>query len=83
MKGDPKMTFNPFYADLIGRELIKSRMQEAEQERLIKQAAGWDPGLAGKLLIILQARWNKFWPRLSRRKEFIPLSQVPRKSTSL
>lgn len=77
------MTFNPFYADLIGRELIKSRMGEAEQERLIKQAAGWNPGWARKLLIILQTHWNKYWPRFSRRKGFIPLSQVPRKSTSL
>jgi len=83
MKGEIEMTFNPNYAELLGRELQRDRMREAERERLIKQVSGWNPGLIGKVLIILQERWSKFWSRVIGRKTYIPISRIPKNSPSL
>ena len=83
MKGENEMTFNSNYAELLGRELQRDRMQEAERERLIKQVSGWNPSHAEKTLIILQDRWSRFWSRVTGRKSYIPISQVPKKSPSI
>jgi hypothetical protein len=83
MRGEIEMTFNANYAELLGRELQRDRMREAERERLIRQVSGWNPGLAGKLLIVLQEHWSKFWSRVSRKKGYIPISQLPKNSPSI
>jgi hypothetical protein len=79
MKGENKMTFNPSYAELLGKELERNRMREAERERLIHKATAWKPPLRRKVYVILRARWEDFWQT----KKYPPISQVPKKSTSI
>ena len=83
MKGENEMTFKFNYAELLGRELQRDRMQEAERERLIKRVSGWNPSLAEIILINLEDRWSRFWSRVTGRKSYIPISQVPKKSSSI
>jgi hypothetical protein len=83
MRGGNEMTFNSNYAELLGRELQRERMREADRERLIKEVSGWNPGLVGKLLIVLQDRWTKFWSRTARKKTYIPVSGEPKNYLSL
>jgi len=77
------MTFNFNYAELLGREMQKDRMREAEKERLIKQVAGLNPPMTGKLFVIMRSRWSRFWIKKFKKIGFIPVSQVPKNSHSL
>ena len=77
------MTFNPSYAELLGRELQKDRMREAERQRLIDQAVGWNPGPIGKLLIIIRSRWSKFRKPDFVKIGYVPITKLPKKSPSL
>jgi len=77
------MTFNPGYAELLGKELEMQRMREAEKERLIRKATAWNPQLSRKLKVIIQSRWNDFWASRRKDRQFIPISHVPEKSPSL
>ncbi|TFG49800.1 MAG: hypothetical protein E4H33_01530 [Anaerolineales bacterium] len=83
MKGDEKMTFNPSYAELLGKELQRNRMHEAERERLIRKAAAWNPSLSRKLSVIFRSYWDEFWSNEKRGSKYIPISHVPKKSPSL
>ena len=80
MKGEIEMTFNPSYAELLGKELQRDRMREAQRERLIRKSAGWNPGLVGKLLIIMRSYWSRFWNRLFKKMGYIPISSLPKDS---
>ena len=82
MKGETEMTFNPSYAELLGRELQRQRRREADRERLIREAAGWNPSPLSKSLLILRSRWSRFWSRIIRKKVYIPLSPNPKNSLS-
>lgn len=81
MKGENEMTFNPEYAQLLGAELQRNRMREAEKERLVRQVSRYEPSLAKKILVILRARWSDLWDGDSH--QFPPVSQLPKKSTTL
>jgi hypothetical protein len=83
MKGDAKMTINFYNPQILGRELQRDRMREAEQERLIKQVSGWNPSTTAKLFPIVGSYWKNFWSRVFRKGVYIPLSQLPKNSTSL
>jgi len=83
MKGENKMTFNPSYAELLGKELQRDRMREAERERLITQATACNPPLSRKLSVILRSRWQNFWTSTGKDKKYPPISQVPKSSHSL
>jgi len=83
MKGDEKMTFNANYAELLGRELQRNRMREAEKERLIRKASALNPPLSRKLNLILRSRWQNYWSRKAKKKKYIPIHQVSKKSPSL
>lgn len=73
------MTFNPSYAELLGREMERQRMREAEKERLIRKAAAWSPPLTRKIYVILRARWEDLWQS----KRYPPIAHTPKKSTSI
>jgi len=77
------MTINFYNAEMLGKELQKDRLWEAEHERLIKVAAGWNPSPAKKLLLIFRTRLNDLSPQVFKKKGFIPLSQVPKNSPSM
>ena len=77
------MTFNPGYAELLGKELEMQRMREAEKERLIRKATAWNPPLSRKLKVIIQSQWHDFWASRRKDGQFIPISHVPKKSPSL
>jgi hypothetical protein len=77
------MTFNPSYAELLGKELQRERLREAERERLIKEIAGSNPALRGFLLINLQSRWNEYWSKVSRNKTFVSITKTPKNSPSI
>lgn len=77
------MTFNPSYADLLGKELQMQRMREAEKERLIRKATAWNPPLPRKISVILLSRWQELWARRRKIRQYIPISRVPKKSPSL
>lgn len=83
MKGENKMTFNPSYAELLGKELQRDRMREAKRERLINQATAWNPSLSRKLSVILRSRWHDFWTSLKKDKKYTPISRLPKSSPSL
>lgn len=76
------MIINPNIVELVSRELHSDRMREAEKHRLIKQTAGWNPSPTRKLLVIIRSRWNNFRSQLFSRKKYIPVSRVPKNSTS-
>ena len=75
------MTFNPEYARLFGAELQRTRMREAEEERLARQVSGTGPSLAKKIIVILRARWSDFWDGDSHK--YPPISRLPKNSTTL
>ncbi len=75
------MTFNPDYAELLGAELQRQRMREAQQERLIRQVSKQEPSLIKKIQVILRARWSDLWDRGSHK--YPPISRMPKNSTSL
>lgn len=75
------MTFNPNYAQLLGAELQRQRMREAEHERLIRQASRKEPSLARKILVILRSRWSDLWD--GKAQSYPPISQLPKNSTSI
>jgi len=77
------MTFNPGYAEILGRELQRVRLQEAKQQRLILTATLASPSRARKIWLILRDRWQTFWTRKFDRKIYPPISHVPENSTSL
>ncbi len=58
MKGENKMTFNPGYAELLGKELQRNRMREAEKQRLIRTVTLANPSTAKKVWIIFRSRWQ-------------------------
>jgi len=76
------MTFNFNNAELLGKELGRDRMREAEKERLIKQSSGWNPGPIEKFLNGFRTRWNRSWFRFVNRKVYISFSGDPKNSTS-
>jgi len=77
------MTFNPSYAELLGKELQIQRMREAEKERLVRKATAWNPHLSRKISVILRTRWQEYRTRRRKDRRYIPVSRVPKKSTSL
>ena len=77
------MTFNPSYADLLGKELQMQRMREAEKERLIQKATAWNPPLSRKISVILRTRWQESWTDKRKAGRYMPVSHVPKKSPSL
>jgi len=77
------MTFNPSYAELLGKELQKERMREAEKERLIRKATAWSPSVTRKIAVILRTRWQEFWAGRRKDRQYLPVSQVPKNSPSL
>jgi hypothetical protein len=84
MKGGIDMTLNPSYLQLLGRELQRDRMREAEKERLINQAIGRNPSRPGrKIMSMLSSNWKAFWNRIFRKREYMPLSEMPEKSPSI
>ena len=74
------MTFNPSYAELLGKELQMQRMREAEKERLIRKATAWNPPLPRKISVILRTRWQDVKRNIRR---YIPTPRVPKNSPSL
>lgn len=83
MKGENEMTFNPGYAEFLGKELQRNRMHEAEKERLIRKATAWEPSLWRKLSVILHRRWEYLGARSERREKYLPVSHLPKNSHSL
>lgn len=77
------MTFNPGYAELLGKELQVQRMREAEKERLIRKATAWNPALPRKISVILRSRWQEYWTGRRMIRRIIPISRVPKNSPSL
>ena len=77
------MTFNPSYAELLGKELQMQRMREAEKERLIRKVTAWNPPISRKISVILQTRWEDLWRSRGESKRYHPISQIQKKSTSI
>ena len=73
------MTFFPDYAELLGREMRMVRLDEAEQQRLIRTVTLAKSSSRRNFLSILRDRWETIWGR----KIFRPFSRVPRNSHSM
>lgn len=76
------MTFNPSYAELLGKELQMRRMREADKERLIRKATAWNPALSRKLMVIIRSRWHDYWSGRRKDRQYLPISNVPKSSHS-
>jgi hypothetical protein len=75
------MTINPIYAELLGKELQRDRLREAEKERLINQVIGRNhAGHHWKVFSALSSQGRAFWNRIIRKKGYIPISREPKKS---
>lgn len=77
------MTFNPSYAELLGKELQMQRMREAEKNRLIRKATAWNPPLSRKISVFLRTSWQKFWTERRKARRYMPISHVPKNSPTL
>ena len=77
------MTFTPNHAELLGLEMQRDRMREAEKERLIRQVSGWKPAPAEKLFIIFRSHWKDLWSRIGNERVYLPATQLPKKTSSL
>lgn len=77
------MTFNPSYAELLGREQYKIRLKDAEQARLIKTMTLANPSTTKKIWLILRDRWTNLWSRNQVEKRYSPVSRLEGKSHSL
>lgn len=76
------MTYIPSNAELMGREMLRVRLQEAEKQRLIRIAALANLPEKRKAWSILRDRWISFRSRNKNRKIY-PISSVPGKSHSI
>jgi len=76
------MTFNPNFAELLGKELQMQRMREADHERLVRKATTWNPPLSRKIFVIFCSRWQEFWASRREDRQYTPISKVPKSSTS-
>lgn len=77
------MTFNPSYAELMGREQYRIRLKEAERARLINTMTLANPSTAKKIWLILRDRWTNLWGRSHTQKRYHPVSGMEGKSHSL
>ena len=77
------MTFNPNYAELLGRELQRERMREADRERLIRSMTLAKPSGLTKVWLISRERWGDLWRRAFRPKRSCPAVPLPKNSPSL
>lgn len=77
------MTFNPSYAELMGREMQKIRLKEAERERLINTYTLANPSTARKIWLLFLDRWQGIWNRKRGQKNYLPISKMEGKSPSL
>ena len=77
------MTFNLCHAELLGRELQRERLREAERERLIYQITGSKSALHGLLRSNLHSQWNEYWSSVSGNKTDISLTKTPKRSSSI
>ena len=75
MKREVKMTFNPHYAELTGRELHKIRLKEAEHQRLIRYYTLANPSTARKIWLLFLDRWQNIWNRKQVPKRFVSVSR--------
>lgn len=76
------MSYIPSNAELMGREMLRVRLQEAEKQRLIRIAALANLPETRKTWPVLRDRWLSFWNRNQDRKIY-PISSVPGKSHSI
>jgi hypothetical protein len=83
MKREVKMTFNPSYAELLGREQYKIRLEEAKRERLINTLTLANPSLTRKIWLILLDRMQTLWHPKRSQKNYHPISRIEGKSHSL
>ena len=71
---------NPSYLELLNRETIRARMEQAENQRLIRVATLASPSGTRKLWLIFRVRWAAFWKGERDSKSYRPISAVPGKS---
>ena len=76
------MTYIPSNAELMGREMLRVRLQEAEKQRLVRIAALANLPKTRKPWWALRDRWISFWNRNENRKIY-PISSVPGQSHSI
>ena len=78
------MIINPINFELLGKELHRDRLSEAENEHLVNLATGRTPIRPGrKVLLILSSNWRAFWNRILRNSDHIPISGTPEKTLSM
>ena len=77
------MTFNPSYAEMMGREMQKIRLKEAERERLINSFTLANPSTARKIWLLFLDRWGNIWNRKRNQRNYLPISGMEGKSPSL
>ncbi len=76
------MSYIPSNAELMGREMLRVRLQEAEKQRLIRIAALANLPETRKTWSVLRNRWFSFWNRNQDRKIY-PISSVTGNSHSI
>ncbi len=76
------MSYYPSNAELMGREMLRVRLQEADKQRLIRIAALANLPRTKKPRLALRDRWFSFWNRKEDRKIY-PISSVPGQSHSI
>lgn len=77
------MTFNPNYAELLGRELQRDRLREASRERLIRSMTPANPSSLTKVWSILRNRGRDLGRQIFKPGQIYPATRLPEDSHSL
>lgn len=72
---------NPSYLETLSIETTRSRLEEAEKKRVIREAILANPSVNRSFWLILREAWSKVMGR--DQESYIPLSPIPGKSPSI
>jgi hypothetical protein len=72
---------NPGYLELTNSEMIRTRLERAEQERMIREAILANPAAKRNIWQILREAWGKAIQQ--DQESYPPISAVPGESTSI
>ena len=82
MKGENKILVNPYHTELINREIRKTRLQEAEQWRLIQEVAEPTPSIFQRFRKNMLLLWRTVMSRITGKREYFQLSRTAQNGTS-
>ena len=72
---------NPSYLEVMNSEMIRTRLERAERERMIREAILANQAARRNIWLMLRESWSKVMKQ--DQGTYSPISAVPRNSTSI